>query len=125
MLLYEKKTYEIIGLCMEIHNILGKGLSEIVYKDALEYELTENLIPFEREKKYEVKYKNIILPHSFYADFVVFGDIILEIKACKNIDENHIKQTLNYISISKCPIGLILNFGAKSFQNKRIINNSI
>jgi GxxExxY protein len=56
---------------MDIHRILGKGLLEIVYKDAIEYEFKKNKISYEREKKYEVEYKGIILPHYFYADFVV------------------------------------------------------
>jgi len=76
---FQDESYQIIGICMEVHRILGKGLLEIVYKDAIEYEFKENSIPYEREKKYEVEYKGVILPHQFYADFVVFDKIILEI----------------------------------------------
>lgn len=119
----ENETYSIIGTCMEIHNILGPGLMEIVYKDAMEYEFKLRGIPYEREKRFDVHYKNIVLPHSFYADFVAFDEIILELKACSEINPDHIKQTLNYISIANSPLALILNFGAKSFQKKRIINN--
>ena len=79
-ILYKEESYQIIGKCMEVHNNLGAGFLEIVYKDALEYELWKANIPFEREKVYEVNYKGIILPHKFYADFVVFGSIILEVK---------------------------------------------
>jgi GxxExxY protein len=106
---------------MEVHNILGKGLSEIVYKDALEYEFKKNNIKFIREKEYNVTYKDIILKHNFYADFVVFDDIILEIKACEGIDKQHVKQTLNYIAIAKSKLGLVINFGAKSLQTQRVI----
>ena len=66
---------------MEVHKILGKGHSEVVYKDALEYEFKINSIPFEREKIYEIEYKNIILPQKYVADFVVYGEIIFEVKA--------------------------------------------
>ena len=64
----------------EVHKNLGKGFSEIVHKDALEFEFNAVGIPFEREKEYVVNYKNTILKHKFYADFVVFDSIILEIK---------------------------------------------
>ena len=73
----KNETYKIIGICMEVHNNLGKGFSEIVCKDALEFEFKANNIPFEREKEYLINYKGTILPHKFYADFVVFGTIIL------------------------------------------------
>ena len=120
-LLFERETYSVIGICMEIHNILGPGLKEIVYKDAMEYEFNHHDIPFEREKRYDVHYKDIILPHDFYADFVVFDQIILEVKACSSIVEDHVKQALNYISIAQSRLSLILNFGARSFQHKRVI----
>jgi GxxExxY protein len=106
---------------MEVHGILGRGLKEIVYKDAMEYEFRKKSIPFQREKEYEVEYKDVILPHKFYADFVVFKDLILEIKACENIVEDFINQTLNYIAIAKSPLGLLINFGSRSLQYKRVI----
>ena len=67
----KEETYEIIGLCMEVHNNLGAGFLEIVYKDALEYEFQSRNILYQREKEYCVNYKEVILPHKFYADFVV------------------------------------------------------
>ncbi len=79
-LIYKEESYQIIGKCFEVHNNLGPGFLEIVYKDALEYEFRKANIPFEREKEYVVNYKTITLPHKFYADFVVFDNIILEIK---------------------------------------------
>ncbi|HEY8690273.1 MAG TPA: GxxExxY protein [Chitinophagaceae bacterium] len=75
----QKESYQIIGICMDVHRILGKGLLEIVYKDAIEYEFNTKKILYQREKKYEVEYKGIILPHYFFADFVVFDNIILEV----------------------------------------------
>ena len=121
---YYKKNenYEIVGLCMEVHRILGPGLLEIVYKDALEIELKNNNIPYEREKEYNVEYKGTILPHKFYADFVVYDDIILEVKSVKEISNDHLAQTLNYMKLADTPIGIIANFQNKSLVHKRLIN---
>ena len=117
----QKECYQIIGICMEVHRILGKGLLEIVYKDAIEYEFKKKEIPYEREKKYEVEYKGVILPHYFFADFVVFDKIILEVKAQKGIVDEHYNWVINYLGISKCPLGLIVNFGENSLITKRVI----
>ena len=117
----QKESYHIIGICMEVHRILGKGLLEIVYKDAIEYEVKKKKIPYEREKKYEVEYKGIILPHYFFADFVLYDKIILEVKAQKGIVDQHYAWVINYLAISKCPLALIINFGENSLVTKRII----
>ncbi|MCK5207453.1 MAG: GxxExxY protein, partial [Cyclobacteriaceae bacterium] len=81
-------------------------LLEIVYKDAIEYEVKKKKIPYEREKKYEVEYKGIILPHYFFADFVLYDKIILEVKAQKGIVDQHYAWVINYLAISKCPLAL-------------------
>ncbi len=120
-IIYKEESFRIIGLCMEVHNNLGKGFLEIVYKDAIEYEFRKNNIPFEREKEYEVNYKDIILLHKFYADFVLFDKIILEVKGMAGIAEEHIAQTLNYLKVSGCKLGLIVNFGELSLQYKRVV----
>jgi GxxExxY protein len=117
----KEETYAIIGCCMEVHKILGKGHSEIIYGDALEYEFRENCIPFEREKQFNVAYKDIILPHYYFSDFVICDKIILEIKAIKQLSNNEIKQTLNYLAASKNKIGLLINFGEDSLTYKRVI----
>jgi GxxExxY protein len=117
----KEETYKIIGICMEVHKILGKGHSEIIYGDALEYEFRKNEIPFEREKKYNITYKDIILPHHYFSDFVLFDEIILEIKAIQELSSSEIKQTLNYLAASKNKIGLLINFGEDSLKYKRII----
>lgn len=115
MELYRKEEYyKIVGICMEVHRILGGGLLEIVYKDALEYEFKKHDIPFEREKEYKIKYKDIILAHNFYADFVVFDEIILEIKASKEIVDEHTAQTINYLRLADSDLGIIVNFNKKS-----------
>lgn len=117
----QKESYQIIGICMEVHRILGKGLLEIFYKDAIEYEFKSKNIPFEREKKYEVEYKEIILPHYFFVDFVVSDKIILEVKSQKGIIDEHYSWVINYLGISKCSLGLIVNFGENSLSTKRVV----
>ena len=117
----KEESYKIIGLCMEVHRILGKGHSEVVYKDALEHEFQLQNIPFSREKAYQIIYKEIILPHHYRADFVVFENIIVEIKATKDVIDSHFKQTINYLAASKNPIGLIINFGEDKLTFKRVI----
>ena len=120
-LIYREEAYRIIGLCMEVHGVLGKGHSEVVYKDALEYELSINQVPFSREKSYEIKYKDIILPRRYNVDFIVYDKIILEAKAIENLTNGHIKQTLNYLAASKLKLGLLVNFGEDSLLHKRIV----
>lgn len=115
----EEETYKIIGICMEVHRILGPGLLEIIYKDALEIEFKENNIPFEREKEFVIDYKGKILPHKFYADFIVNEDIILEVKAVKEFSNEHIAQILNYLKLANSEIGLMVNFQTKSLEYKR------
>ena len=123
MELYRKEEYyKIVGICMEVHRILGGGLLEIIYKDALEYEFRKNNISFEREKKYDIKYKDIVLAHKFFADFVVYDEIILEVKASKEIIDEHTAQTINYLKLADSDLGIIVNFNKKSLQHKRIIH---
>lgn len=118
---FQEETYKIIEIGMEIHRTLGKGFSEIVYKDAYEYEFKQNGIFYEREKEYLVRYKDTILPHKFYADLVVYGKIILEIKSKKGIIEEHYAQVMNYLAISGLEVGLLINFHEKSLEYKRIV----
>ena len=117
----QKESYQIIGICMEVHRILGKGLLEIVYKDAIEYECKQNAHSYEREKMYSVSYKDVILPHKYFADFVVFDKIILEVKSCEKIVNEHVGQVLNYLAASELKVGLIVNFGKKSLEYKRVV----
>jgi GxxExxY protein len=86
-ILHKKESFKIIGICMEIHNQLGPWFLEIVYKDALEFELNNAGIPYQREKEYSVEYKGHHLAHKFYADFVIYDKIILKVKASSGLDE--------------------------------------
>jgi GxxExxY protein len=117
----QEQTGEIIRIGIDIHKHLGHGFLEIVYKDAFEYELHQNDLLFEREKMYEIPYKEIIFPHKFYADFVIINQVILEIKAKDGIAPEDMAQTLNYLKCSGCKVGLILNFGRMKLDIKRVI----
>ncbi len=118
----KEETDLILGLAIEVHKILGPGFLEIVYKDALEYELNMNDYLFYREREYNVPYKQIILKHKFFADFVVFNKVIVEIKAKQNgLAEEDLAQAINYLKVSGCKVGLILNFAASKLQIKRVV----
>jgi GxxExxY protein len=120
-IIFKEESFQIIGKCMEVHNNLGAGFLEIVYKDALELEFQKANIPYEREKRYDVNYKGIILPHKFYADFVVFDKIILEVKCVTGISDEFIAQALNYLKVSGNQLALIVNFGELKLNYKRIV----
>jgi len=120
-LLYKQECYQLVGLCMEIHRELGKGHDEVIYKDALVVELSRASIPFEREKKYEITYKGVILPHHYRADFVIWDKLLFEAKAVEQLTDSHVKQVLNYLAASKLRLGLLVNFGGDSLEWKRVI----
>ena len=120
-LLYKEECFTIIGKCMEVHNYLGHGFLEIVYKDALESEFRWANIPYGREVPFEVPYKTIILPHKYHSDFTVYEKIILEAKSMDAIPYDHMSRMLNYLKVSHYRLGLIVNFGKKSLEYKRII----
>lgn len=120
-LILKDKAYKIIGICMEVHNNLGAGFLEIVYKDALEFEFRRAGLFYEREKEYVVNYKRTILPHKFYADFVVLGQVILEVKGKSGIAEEDVAQALNYLKVSGNRLAMIVNFGEIKLNSKRVV----
>jgi GxxExxY protein len=121
-ILYKEESYQLIGLCMKIHKILGKGFKEIVYKDAMEVEFIKNNILYEREKPFNVHYEGVILKHRFQADFFIFDKILVEVKAVPLIYADNFRQTLNYLKASKeVKLGILINFGTDQFEFKRII----
>jgi GxxExxY protein len=120
-IILREESYRIIGLCMEVHTELGMGFKEIVYKDALEYEFKRNQIPYQREKRFDIDYKGHILPHSYSADFIVYGLIVLEVKANSMIINGFVKQTINYLKAANLQLGIIANFGQPSFVSKRVV----
>lgn len=120
-LLYKDECFSIIGKCFEVHNNLGAGFLEIVYKDAIEYEFRKSGIHYEREKEYIVHYKDVILPHRFYADFVVYDKIILEVKGVSAIADEFVAQAVNYLKVSENRLALIVNFGEIKLNYRRVI----
>lgn len=120
-LLYKQECFQLVGLCMEIHRELGKGHDEVIYKDALVVELSRASIPFDRERKYEIHYKGVLLPHHYYADFVICDKIIFEAKAVESLTDSHVKQVLNYLAAAKLRLGLLVNFGSDSLEWKRVV----
>jgi len=119
---HKNDTYRIIGLCMDVQTILGYGFSETVYKDAIQIELINNQIPYIREAELKVSYKGSILQHRFFADFICFRQIIVEVKSSdKGIIDDHVAQTLNYLRVSGILIGLIVNFGRRKLEYRRLI----
>ena len=106
---------------MEVHTNLGMGFKEAVYKDALEVEFKSQSVPFVKEKQFKIEYKGIVLPHKYYADFIIFNSIILEVKATKFIIDSFIAQTINYLKASGIKLGIIANFGEKSLTHKRVV----
>ena len=120
-LLYKTETYKIIGVAMEVHKELGPGFLEAVYQEAFELELQRQDIPYEREKLLNVFYKDIKLKKHYSADFVCYDKIVVELKALGELSSDHEAQVLNYLKTSKLKLGLLLNFGTKSLQYKRLI----
>ena len=120
----KKETYQIIGVCMEVQKTLGFGFSEAVYKDAMQLEFIDEAILHTKETQLEVYYKGRLLQHKFFADFVCFESIIVEVKSCDSgITNDHIAQTLNYLRVSGNLVGLIINFGKRRLEYKRLISS--
>jgi len=118
---FSEEVYKIIGACMEVHSLLGKGFLEIVFKEAMVYEFKARNIPYEREKRLDIHYKDVILPRHYFADFYVFDEIAVEVKAQDGIVEGLYKQAVNYLAACKKPLGLLINFGEDSLKFKRVI----
>ncbi len=121
----QQETYRIIGSCMEVQRTLGYGFSEVIYKDAMELEFIDNDFAYCREKKYSVRYKNKQLAHQFYVDFSCFGQVIVKVKSSdKGITPDHVAQILNYLKVTGCEVGLLVNFGRRKLEYQRFILTS-
>jgi GxxExxY protein len=119
-LLYPDLTENIIGSALEVHKTLGAGFLESVYEQALSIEFDLRMIPYNRQKTFEVIYKGKSAK-LFSCDFVVYDKIILEIKAIKKISEIEQAQVINYLKASGLKLGLLVNFGSGSLEFKRFI----
>ena len=117
----DPQTYAIIGAAMEIHRQLGHGFLEAVYRDAALIEFPLRQIPFEKEVTLPIKYKNILLPTHYRADFICYSEIIVEFKALSRLSNVEESQLLNYLKATGLKRGLLINFGAPSLQYKRLV----
>jgi len=107
----------VIGLAMKVHRELGMGFLESIYANALAFELAEARIPFEREKRIPVYYRQHIMG-DFVADLVIQKVLIVELKSVETLVTAHSVQLVNYLSATRLDVGLLLNFGTKSLQFK-------
>lgn len=123
-MLYEDVTKRIIAAAMEVHNRLGNGFQETIYQRALAIELTVFELEFEREKEIPIYYRDEYIG-TRRADFFIDNKIMVEIKAVMNLDDTHLAQALNYVEAYKMEVGLLINFGSKSLQFKRVHNNKL
>ena len=117
----DSRTYAVIGAAMEVHRQLGCGFLEAVYQEAMEKELIERSIPQHREVELPVFYKGVRLRTSYRPDFICYESIIVELKALPKLGGVEESQIINYLKSSGLPVGLLLNFGARSLEYKRFI----
>jgi GxxExxY protein len=120
-ILFKEESFKIIGACMEVHKQLGAGFLEPVYQEALAVELSQQGIPYEKEKELSITYKGIPLVKKYIADFICYNKIILEIKALNKLTSEHEAQILNYLKATGIKLGLLVNFGGPSLKSKRIV----
>ncbi len=106
---------------MEVHKELGCGFLELVYQEALSIVFEEKDIPYVRDKVLEISFRGKTLQKKYVADFVCFDEVIVELKALDAIHPEHLAQVLNYLKATGKKLGLIINFGTKSLQYKRVI----
>jgi GxxExxY protein len=118
---YEEITHKIIGCAMKVHAVLGNGFQEIIYQRALAIEMQKQGLSFQREKEMSIFYEGIDIG-TRRVDFFVDDNIMLELKALIKLDEVHLAQAMNYCQAYNLPIGLLINFGAKSLEFKRVYN---
>ena len=121
-MLYKEITEKIIGCAMQVHRTLGNGFQEVIYQRALAIEMNYSNLLFEREKQMSIYYRNQHIG-TRRADFFVEGLIMVELKAIIQLEDVHLAQARNYLEAYNMEIGLLINFGAKSLQFKRVFND--
>lgn len=119
---YSDLTGKIIGYSMEVHKILGNGFQEVIYQRALEKEMVFQGLSFSREHEMPIFYKEEQIG-TRRVDFLVEGVISVEIKAITKLEDVHLAQAINYLEAYNLEIGMLINFGAKSLEFKRLINS--
>ena len=120
-MIYEELTGRIIGCAMEVHKRLGNGFQEVIYQRALEIEMRLSGLSFQREMEMPVFYRDIQVGIR-RVDFFVENKIMVELKAVIKLEDVHLAQAMNYTEAYQMEIGLLINFGAKSLEFKRVHN---
>ena len=121
-LLFKDEVFAIMGAAMEVHSTLGCGFLEAVYKEAFGLEMSWRNIAYEAEKELTVIYKGIPLNKKYVADFLVFGEVIVEVKATEKLTPRDEAQLLNYLHATGKRVGLLINFGSKGkLEWKRLV----
>lgn len=120
---YSDLTSKIIGCAMEVHRQLGNGFQEVIYQRALEIEMADAGLSFNREQEMPIYYKQQQIG-TRRVDFMVEGVISIELKAIIQLEDVHLAQAINYLESYDLEVGLLINFGAKSLQFKRLSNQS-
>ena len=120
MLLYEKETEKIIQACMSVFNELGNGFLEAVYQEALAIEFENMEIPFTKEAKIEIYYKGRKLEKEYFADFICYDNIIVELKCVSKLVNANKAQVINYLHGTNKSVGLLINFGESSLKWERL-----
>ena len=110
-LLLKDEVFAIVGAAMAVYNELGPGFLEAVYHEALEIELTERGIPFQSHQDLHIIYKGRTLRKEYEADFVCYGQVVVEIKAIDRLTSKDEAQLLNYLKATRLHVGLLINFG--------------
>jgi GxxExxY protein len=111
-LIYKEEVFAIVGAAMEVHSVLGAGFLEAVYQEALELEFATRQIPFFSQHELRIDYKGRYLKKTYFADFLAYNDIIVEIKAMERLTSREIAQLLNYLNATGAKVGVIINFGS-------------
>lgn len=117
----DERTYKIIGAALEVHKELGCGFLEAVYQEALEREFIIQRIPFKSQPIVEITYKGRPLNKTYQPDFVCYDEVIVEIKAISSLTGLEESQLINYLKATGINVGLLINFGSKSLEQKRFI----
>lgn len=118
---YEELTHKIIGCAMRVHSALGNGFQEVIYQRAMEIEMADSGISFSREYEMPVYYKNRQIG-TRRVDFLIEENISVELKAIINLEDVHLAQAINYLEAYDLEVGLLINFGTKSLDFKRLNN---
>jgi GxxExxY protein len=121
---YSDTTKKIIGCAMKVHSCLGNGFQEVIYQGALAIEMREAGLEFAREQGRDIFYRDKKIG-TRRVDFFVENRVLVEIKALSALEDVHLAQAINYLEVFRVEIGLLLNFGARSLEFKRLTNKKI